>query len=405
MTTTTPPRPGRRPIPPRRLEWLRTELQDWQQQGLLEPDDGAAILDRYSAAPTRRLSLGRLLLGLGAAFLGVGLIWLVASNLDQLSPLLRFGVVAAVWLALLVAGESLAARGGSRPVTAALRLAAALASGAVIFQAAQSLQAPAFGPGLVAAWAAGTLLHAYASGSRAPLLVGVPTTVVAWLWETLEGSHEELTLVVSLGVLCVAGVSAATLHGRRLPAFAQAWQVVGVGTGLVVLFGSAIPGPQADGLDGNATLVAGGVAATALALVATLRSTGTARLEPLGALLVVLASVGLLAWEAGTSSSDLAPADYAHALVGVGTYLLVAVGVAALGVLRERPVLTWLALAALVLFTTVQSFAVFAQIIQGAWLFVVLGVVLAATGFLADRARRGLVAQLDDRTPITGGTR
>ncbi len=57
--------------------------------------------------------------------------------------------------------------------------------------------------------------------------------------------------------------------------------------------------------------------------------------------------------------------------------------------------LTALATIALVIFTTFQSFAVFARIIEGAWLFVILGVVFLATGFLADRARRRLAIELE----------
>ena len=49
-----------------------------------------------------------LLLTLGAAFVGVGIIWLVASNLDQLNATVRFAVVAAFWLTFLIGGELLA---------------------------------------------------------------------------------------------------------------------------------------------------------------------------------------------------------------------------------------------------------------------------------------------------------
>ena len=56
---------------------------------------------------------------------------------------------------------------------------------------------------------------------------------------------------------------------------------------------------------------------------------------------------------------------------------------------------TALATAALVVFTTFQSFAVFARIVTGAWLFLLLGVVFLATGVLFDRARRGIAATLD----------
>ena len=54
-----------------------------------------------------------------------------------------------------------------------------------------------------------------------------------------------------------------------------------------------------------------------------------------------------------------------------------------------------MAMVALVVFTTFQSFAVFAAIIQGAWLFVVLGLVFLGTGLLFDRARRGIAATLE----------
>ena len=64
--------------------------------------------------------------------------------------------------------------------------------------------------------------------------------------------------------------------------------------------------------------------------------------------------------------------------------------VAVLGIRRSSERLTYLALAALVVFTTFQSFAVFAQIIEGAWLFLVLGVVFLGSGYLFDRARREL---------------
>jgi len=73
----------------------------------------------------------------------------------------------------------------------------------------------------------------------------------------------------------------------------------------------------------------------------------------------------------------------------------VAVGVAVLGVLHNSWRLPALATLGLVVFTTVQSFAVFAPIIQGAWLFVALGLVFLGTGYLFDRARRELAANLE----------
>ena len=138
-----------------------------------------------------RFSLGRLLLALGAVFVGVGLIWLVAANLDQLRPCCRFAVVAAFWLAFLVGGEYLATP-TVPPDLGAVRLMAALTFGATIFQAAQSMQVPAYEPLLLGLWSAGTLLHGYLTRAYLPLVVGIVTGVVWWmaqpLWTSRAGS-------------------------------------------------------------------------------------------------------------------------------------------------------------------------------------------------------------------------
>jgi hypothetical protein len=63
---------------------------------------------------------------------------------------------------------------------------------------------------------------------------------------------------------------------------------------------------------------------------------------------------------------------------------------------RDHQALTWMAMVGLVVFTTFQGFAVFAPIVTGAWLFVVLGTVFLATGLLFDRARRQLAHALDN---------
>src|SRR4051812_16989934 len=153
MTSTTSPGPRTpariRPASPAQLEWLARELPTWQRDGLLDARAAAAILARYH--PSRRFDLSRLLLTLGAAFVGLGILWLVASNLDRLAPPPRFLVVAGFWLLFLTAGELLASRrehGGDvpSPVVGAIRVLAALTFGAVVMQAAQSLQVPAYEP-------------------------------------------------------------------------------------------------------------------------------------------------------------------------------------------------------------------------------------------------------------------
>ena len=298
-------------VPAGTLAWLERELDAWQAEGRVDAATAAGIRARYTAG--RRLPLSRLMLALGASSAGVGLLWLVAANLDELAPEVRFTGVVLVWLAAAVGAAVLAARRTGRGTVGAVRLLAALAFGGVVFQAAQSLQVPAYEPRLLGAWAAGALLHAYAVGAVAPLLVGIGAGVGWYGWAVVVARD-------LLGRLEVAAATAALLLGWLL----VLWQPPG-----------AAP--------------AGG-------------PTGA----PSGEALLRVAVV-------------------------VAVYLLAALWTAALGVLRDEPRTTGLATAALVLFTVVQSFAVFAPVLSGATLFLALGAVLAVSGWLADRGRRGLV--------------
>lgn len=401
MTTHMASRPATRA----QLDWLTAEVRGWQADGLLHHEQADAILHRYRVSPAagRRFSLARLLLTLGALFVGVGLIWLVAANLDELPPQGRFLVVAGIWLALLVGGEVLHSRKPRlpSPVLGAVRLLAALAFGATVFQAAQSLQVPAYEPSLLGLWALGALLHAYAVHGHGPLLVGLATGTGWFLWRVLWESPSGLAVVLCLAAGGILAVSVGALHEHRLPSFAAPWREVGAFLALATLFAAALPFVGTGDFAWNGWLVAGLVAALLVAVAAVALSRGRPRWEPAGAVGVLAVSTGLVLWEAGADASErLTVADWAHAGVSVAAYVVVAVGVAVLGTLEDSWRLTLLATAALVVFTTFQSFAVFAQIIQGAWLFVVLGLVFLATGYLFDRARRELAASL---TPTEDG--
>jgi uncharacterized membrane protein len=395
MNTDVAPRPSSRPASPAQLEWLGRQLTIWQAEGLLHDDQASAILRRYYA--TRRFSLARLLVALGAVFVGVGLIWLVAANLDQLPPMLRFLAVSAIWLALLIGGEVLHSRRLLLPyeVVGAVRLLAALSFGAVVFQAAQSLQVPAFEPLLVGLWGVGALIHAYAGRALGPLLVGVPTLVTWFVWQVPWDSPSALSAVLALAVAAVAAVSVGALHERGLPRFGPVWREVGAGLALAALFGAALPFVTPTDFAWSPWLVVGLVVGLVAAASAIFLAGGYARIEPIGALAVLAASVLLVLWDAGDDADALTLVDWAHAAVSVAAYVVVAVGVAVLGILRNSWRLTALATVGLVIFTTVQGFAVFAQIIEGAWLFVALGLVFLGTGYLFDRARRELAATLD----------
>jgi uncharacterized membrane protein len=394
-----------RPVPPRQLSWLRTEVDDWTSTGLITPEQADAIRTRYRSDHHTRLSIGRVLLSLGGGFIGIGLIWLVAANLEDLSPVTRFATITALWLAFLVGSEVLDARRASPPLVGAIRLLASLGTGAVLFQAAQSLQVPAYAPSLIGLWAAGALLHGYLTRSYLPFLVGVLAGLQWWFTQPLWDSQSGLSLVVLMGAAGVLASALAVLHDRWITSFAWTWRTVAGGMALATMFAAAIPGIGHDGIEWSPWLVGVLAVAGAAAVAAVLSRPGVRALEPLGAVAVLGAATLLALWTTSTDTSDVGTAEWAHAATSVVAYVLLAVALLVLGTVREHAALTWMAMLGLVVFTTFQGFAVFAPIVTGAWLFVVLGTVFLGTGFLADRVRRELALALDTSAPTEGADR
>lgn len=90
---------------------LERQLGDWVGQGLLTPQQGAAIAAYEAARPSGRwvyLSF----MGLGATALGIGLISLVAANWGDIPPLLQLAAAFAVLFALTWAAWRRLEQGG-----------------------------------------------------------------------------------------------------------------------------------------------------------------------------------------------------------------------------------------------------------------------------------------------------
>ena len=381
-------------ISPRRLEWLHEQVAAWQAEGLVDEGQARALRDRYE--PNTRAALTTFAFVLGAAFLGIGVLALIATNVeyDELSPATRFGAVAAMWLGFTVAGTTV------RRFGSPLRVLAALLFGGVVFQAAQSLNVPAYEPTLLAAWAGGALALAYGAQSRGPLVIGLVTGVGWYVWTLLE--HAESAIAFVLGLALVTPVLAAVAVVHRGDRMAGPWRFTACLTGLFALFVAAFPGT----LDEQAWLtrpVYTGIAAAVLAVVAALvavvvrpgRPDQRGLVELAGASGIAVTVTLLVATAPETSASafdsdGLSGAGLAHALLVSGLFLAAAVGVAALGVARQLPGLVNLAAAGLVLFVALQSFGLFAPLLSGAGLFLLVGTLLVGTGLLVDRGRRRL---------------
>lgn len=393
------PGAGLRPATPGQLAWLGREVAAWRADGTVTDEQASALLGRYHAV--RRLELSRIALWLGAGFVGIGIIWLVAANLDQLTPVSRFAAVTVLWLGSVVGAEVLDRRVRTRrsPVVGAARGLAGLIYGAVVMQAAQSLQVPAYDATLIGIWAAGALLYAYAVRGIAPLVVGVVLGSGWLLWHTGEELQRQPSVVLAFGALAVTGLALGRVHddsdadwGR----FGTVWRFLGAIAGLAALFAAALP--ISDGETRyDARLITALVVSALLAVLAALRSHGPGRLEAFAGIPVLTLAMALCWWapEMGDVGDRISGAAWAHAIIAIVIFVAAAAGVAALGVLHDEAPLTWIGVAALAVFITVQSFAVFAQVFTGAWLFVILGLVFAGTGWLADRARREMVDALE----------
>ncbi|MFV0459379.1 MAG: DUF2157 domain-containing protein [Actinomycetales bacterium] len=455
------------PVSARRFAWLDEQVSAWRADGVLTSAQAGAILARYR--PTRRIAVITLMLCLGAAFVGVGVIWLVAANLDQLSPVVRFTLLALLWTAVVALAEWTATRSGTSGVTAALagtlRGLAAVLWGAVIFQAAQGLQVPAYSAALLGWWALGAVGYAYLTRAVPPLVVGLGVGLVWVSTDIADQAGTSLDVIVGLTVVGVFAITAGAVHGalagwgplasfrtqerrateeparessehpavhaaaergsqprrhesedaqlsspgspattrnsaRWAAAGLAAWQEFGAAMLLVAGFIAALPLGESVDVTGAFTGAALsvrilGVATALLVVVALLRARGARWLETTAVGLV--AGLGVVAMACWPSPADILSAtgiDWLRAILAMLGYLALSGWVAVLGVLRESWRFTVMAMASLVIFTTVQAFAVIAPIIDGAWLFLAVGLVLMVAGLLADRGRRHLAVHV-----------
>jgi len=386
-------------IPARRLEWLEGELGRWEGDGLLAPGARERIARSYTASA--RVRIVGLLLGLGAALLGAGLVWLIAANveLDELGPLARFAGVAALWLALVALGEAAARGERLAPLAGPVRGLAVLAYGGAIFQAAQSLQVPAYEPLLLAGWALGGLLYAYATGSAAAL---VPAIVVGAGWYAFalgERSDDGGAFVAGLALAVPVCLAAAAVHARggERTRFGTSWRALAALAGLVALFTAALPEAAEGGL-GFTTPLALGIAAALTAAVAGVALGAPERRDEVlagaGAAAAALALLALAPAElAGFGEEDPTGAQAGYTLLAVLVFLAWAIAVAVAGAAREAPGLTNLAFAGLMLFVAVQSFGLIAAIVSGAALLLAVGALLVGLGLALDRGRRRLLRE------------
>lgn len=175
------------------LEQLPGELARWQQDGLVTPEQAAAIRALYPAPERTGSRLARALTVMAAILIGLGAVLFVAAHWEQMDRWLKVGLLLAALLASYGAGYWLAYARGSYPrVGRALILLGCLIYGADIFLIAQIFHLQANYPSGLLLWALGSLATAWATADE---LVLVLATVLLGLWTGFEqGDFARLNL-------------------------------------------------------------------------------------------------------------------------------------------------------------------------------------------------------------------
>ncbi len=189
---------------------LRSELERWRAEGLVDERTAAAIAARYP--DDGGTSAAGAILLLGGALVGLGVIALVAYNWEELPRALKLGLLGIVMSGLQLAGFWLW-RGARPRLGQALVLAGVLFFGANIGLVAQIYQVHDVWYGGVGAFAAGSL-------AAALLLESAPIAALSCglmaLWAA--GRGEDFAAAAPwIAHLCAFGFLALTLRLRTAP--------------------------------------------------------------------------------------------------------------------------------------------------------------------------------------------
>jgi len=171
------------------LEWLQGEIESWEREGLLSPEQAFSLRRRYH--PGERRPLIPLLLSIfGGLLIGLGVVLLLAHNWDQIP---RWGRVVVAYLPL-VAAIVIAARvmPGSGPVTVAAQEGAGLflflTMGATLSLVAQSYHMGGSFRHLLLLWMGLALPTIYALDAAATALLYLIGITVWTILQRSEGA-------------------------------------------------------------------------------------------------------------------------------------------------------------------------------------------------------------------------
>jgi len=166
------------------IKWLLGEIDLWVQEGIIAPDQGSALKNRYPA-PADSVAWGRLVFfGIGAVLFGLAVILFFAYNWQRMH---KFAKLAVIFTALIGAhGAGFWLRRSEGPYHTAgegLHLAGTMLFGAGIWLIAQIYHIDEHYPNAFLIWGMGALALAWALPS---VLQGIAAVILLVLWNGFE---------------------------------------------------------------------------------------------------------------------------------------------------------------------------------------------------------------------------
>ena len=166
------------------IKWLLNEIDLWISEGIIAPDQGTALKERYPA-PGESLAWGRIIFfSIGAVLIGLGVILLFAYNWQRMHKFAKLAVIFVALISAHGAGFWLK-RPAGRYQTAGegLHLLGTMLFGAGIWLIAQIYHIDEHYPNAFLIWGIGALVMAWGLPSIAQ---GILATIALVMWNSFE---------------------------------------------------------------------------------------------------------------------------------------------------------------------------------------------------------------------------
>ena len=395
---------------------LREELEAWQRDGTITPEQAQAVLGRYPDYPPgheasrRRQGLVTGLSILGGILIGLGVITFFAANWDEISHEVKLASLIAGMLLSYGAGYAIWQRSGPTAYAVAFVLLGCIIYGAGVHLIGQIYHISVNHPNLSLFWLLGVAPVAYVTRSRPVMFLAIVLFLAAvafrqqdWL-DAIDGSEPALAwtgLYIALGAFLYAA-------GKAKREF-EGWESIGglfQALGLITAFAALYLLTFHDLFD-NAGSISGaspgywalayGASAVAIAVLAGLAWLRTqhgeqeaADFAEAGVIVVVLAAAHV----AALVSVDWDPF---YPIVFNALFALSALGLMASGYLQDREGHVNLSIGLVALYVVTRYFEYSIDLLDSSLLFSGAGVILLAGGYLLDRGRWRMLASMRER--------